>query len=290
MSPTEVLDSHGERSEATRVRTSRLWWRPMVLKVSVGQASVIGTMSPYGTRPSLTSAWKPLQMPSIRPSRFFSRSRTASVTAGARKNAVMNLAEPSGSSPPEKPPGIITIWLLLISSTNACVDSATAAGVRLLTISVVTSAPARSKAAAESYSQLLPGNTGITTCGLATEEPTYTVFFGAWKSMVSTVAPLSSPLERYGNTDSMPDSQASCTASRSSVSPAALNTYSEVVVPISPISTKLETAGSLASSDSSTMNEPYAGVNRSSTAMLLFRVTPMRLPSVILNRASAVAP
>ena len=50
-------------------------------------------------------------MPSIRPSRALSRSRTASVTSGARKNAVMNLAEPSGSSPPEKPPGIMTIWL-----------------------------------------------------------------------------------------------------------------------------------------------------------------------------------
>ena len=38
------------------------------------------------------SAWKPLQMPSIRPSRLDSRSRTASVTSGARKKAVMNFA------------------------------------------------------------------------------------------------------------------------------------------------------------------------------------------------------
>ena len=131
----------------------------------------MSTMSPNGTRPSLMSAWKPLQMPSIRPSRFLSRSRTASVTSGARKNAVMNLAEPSGSSPPEKPPGIITIWLLPISSTSLAVDSATAAGVRLLTISVCASAPARSNAAAESYSQLLPGNTGMMTRGRATPEP-----------------------------------------------------------------------------------------------------------------------
>lgn len=160
MSPTSVFASHGERFDATRVRTRRLWWRPMVLNVSVGHSAVIGTMSPYGTRPSLISAWKPLQIPSIRPSRLFNRSRTASVTAGARKNAVMNLAEPSGSSPPEKPPGIMMIWLFLISSTKAAVDSATAAGVRLFTMSVLTSAPARSKAAAESYSQLLPGNTG----------------------------------------------------------------------------------------------------------------------------------
>ena len=108
--------------------------------------------------------------------------------------------------------------------------------------------------------------------------------------MVSTVLPLSAPLERYGNTDSMPDSHASCTCARSSVSPAALNTYAEVVTPISPTSTRFETAGILASSANSTMNEPYAGVNRSSTAMSSFSVTPMRLPSVILNRASAVAP
>ncbi len=168
----------------------------MVLNVNVGHSAVIGTMSPYGTRPSLISAWKPLQMPSIRPSRLFNRSRTASVTAGARKNAVMNLAEPSGSSPPEKPPGIMMIWLFLISSTSAFVDSATSVGVRLFTINVLTSAPARSKAAAESYSQLLPGNTGMTTCGLATPVPVYTVFFGAWKDTVSTVLPFSSPLER----------------------------------------------------------------------------------------------
>ena len=236
------------------------------------------------------SAWKPLQMPSIRPSRFLSRSRTASVTAGARKNAVMNFAEPSGSSPPENPPGIITIWLLLISSTSACVDSATAAGVRLLTISVVTSAPARSKAAAESYSQLLPGNTGITTCGLAMPAPVYTVFFGASNVMVSTLLPASSLLERYGNTDSIPDSHASCTFARSSVSPAALNTYSAVVVPISPTSTRLEATGIFSLSASSMMNEPYAGLNRSSAAMLSLSVRPMRLPSVILNSASAVAP
>ena len=38
------------------------------------------------------------------------------------------------------------------------------------------------------------------------------------------------------------------------------------------------------------MNEPYAGLNRSSAAMLSLSVRPMRLPSVILNSASAVAP
>ena len=50
-------------------------------------------------------AWKPLQMPRTRPSRFCSRSITASAAWGDRRKAVMNLPEPSGSSPPEKPPG-----------------------------------------------------------------------------------------------------------------------------------------------------------------------------------------
>ena len=108
-----------------------------------------------------------MQIPSIRPSRFCSRSRTASVTAGARKNAVMNFAEPSGSSPPEKPPGSMMIWLFLMSRTSSAVLSATLSGVRLLMTNVSTTAPACSKARAESYSQLLPGNTGMTTRGRA---------------------------------------------------------------------------------------------------------------------------
>ena len=67
------------------------------------------------------------------------------------------------------------IWLLWMASTSACVDSATAEGVRLFTMSVCASAPARSNAAAVSYSQLLPGNTGMITRGLAIFAPLYTV-------------------------------------------------------------------------------------------------------------------
>ena len=52
---------------------------------------------------------------------------------GERKKAVMNFAEPSGSSPPEKPPGIMTICDSPISRANSVVDSATASGVRLFT-------------------------------------------------------------------------------------------------------------------------------------------------------------
>ena len=83
----------------------------------------------------------------------------------------MNFAEPSGSSPPEKPPGIMTIWDARIRRANSAVDSATASGVRLFTTYTVGTAPARSKAAAESYSQLLPGNTGMTTRGAPEASP-----------------------------------------------------------------------------------------------------------------------
>ena len=50
-------------------------------------------------------AWKPLHMPRIRPSRRSRRSAIFSDTAGFLNVVAMNLPEPSGSSPPEKPPG-----------------------------------------------------------------------------------------------------------------------------------------------------------------------------------------
>ena len=81
ISPTRLRLSQGLRQLATRVRTSRLWCLPMVLKVSVGACSSGSVIRPKGTRPSLISAWNPLQIPPIRPSRFSSSSVTASATA-----------------------------------------------------------------------------------------------------------------------------------------------------------------------------------------------------------------
>ena len=106
-------------------------------------------------------------MPSIRPSRCFKSACTASVMAGLRKKAAINLALPSGSSPPEKPPGRNTIWLSPIRFASSFALSDTCAGVRLLMTNTSGCAPARSMARAESYSQFVPGNTGISTRGLA---------------------------------------------------------------------------------------------------------------------------
>ena len=104
----------------------------MLFLASVGESSPCGTISPYGTRPSLIIAWKPLHTPSTRPSRCFKRLFTASESLGFLKAASMNLPDPSGSSPAEKPPGNITICDLFIAFSKASTESLMPASSRLL--------------------------------------------------------------------------------------------------------------------------------------------------------------
>ena len=59
------------------------------------------------------------------------------------------------------------IWLSLTLAAKLSMDDATSEAVRLLITKISGSAPARSKALAVSYSQLVPGNTGISAFGLA---------------------------------------------------------------------------------------------------------------------------
>ena len=80
----------------------------------------------------------------------------------------MNLPLPSGSSPPEKPPGRKTIWAFFRARLNRSVEATMPAADRLLRTSTTGSPPASRTALALSYSQLVPGNTGISTRGLAT--------------------------------------------------------------------------------------------------------------------------
>ena len=79
----------------------------------------------------------------------------------------MNFALPSGSSPPEKPPGSMTIWLSRMALTSAAQLSVMSFGVRLRMTRISGSAPARANALAVSYSQLVPGKTGMMTLGFA---------------------------------------------------------------------------------------------------------------------------
>ena len=114
-------------------------------------------------------------MPSIRPSRSCRSLSMASAMISLRNTVAKNFALPSGSSPAEKPPGNITIWDLPISAAYSRTDSSISEAVRLRNTFVTTEAPARSKALALSYSQLVPGKTGINTWGFAVLwEQTYT--------------------------------------------------------------------------------------------------------------------
>ena len=139
----------------------------MVLKVRVGDCSVCPTISPYGTSPSLISAWKPLQIPRARPSLSFNSRITASLIFAFWNAVAKNLAEPSGSSPAENPPGNIIIWAWSMAFSKVSTESRISAASRFLNTLVMTFAPARSKAFVLSYSQFVPGNTGINTVGCA---------------------------------------------------------------------------------------------------------------------------
>ena len=61
----------------------------------------------------------------------------------------------------------MTIWAASMALTRASQLAVTSAGVRLRMTSTSGSAPAARKARAVSYSQLVPGNTGMMTLGFA---------------------------------------------------------------------------------------------------------------------------
>ena len=114
------------------------------------------------------SAWNPLQIPSASPSLSFRSFMTSSEIFALRNAVAMNLPDPSGSSPAENPPGNMMICESLIAFANASTESLIPCAVIFLNTIVCTSAPALSNAFAESYSQFVPGNTGINTFGFAT--------------------------------------------------------------------------------------------------------------------------
>ena len=79
----------------------------------------------------------------------------------------MNLPLPSGSSPPEKPPGNAIICAASMRFFISATEYSMSAAVRFFMTKISAFAPSRSKARAMSYSQLVPGNTGMTAFGWA---------------------------------------------------------------------------------------------------------------------------
>ena len=169
-------------------------------------------------------------MPSIRPSRLFSSSWMLSLMPASRRKDAMNLPEPSGSSPPEKPPGRITICALRIEFSSCSALSRRASAEKLRTTTISAAPPAFSTARAVSYSQLVPGNTGITASGFAL----LTAGAAALRSVKETLVRCSSEAAALvGNTLSSLPSKAAVSSSSVTDSPATVIFSSSVVWPTS---------------------------------------------------------
>jgi len=136
-----------------------------VLYVSVGESGCCPVISPLGTRPSLIRAWNPLQIPSASPSRSFNNFSTASFIFAFLNAVAKNFADPSGSSPALNPPGNMMICDCSIAFSNTSTESTISDALIFLNTFVITFAPALSNAFALSYSQFVPGITGINTVG-----------------------------------------------------------------------------------------------------------------------------
>ena len=85
----------------------------------------------------------------------------ATRTFSLSKMLTINLADPSGSSAAEKPPAKKIMLAFSILSTIVSTDLTIASSFSVTNGTKLTFAPSFSKALAESYSELVPGNTGM---------------------------------------------------------------------------------------------------------------------------------
>ena len=241
----------------------------------------------------------------------------------SRKTFAMNLPEPSGSSPPENPPASAKICAPFNSRSSISSESSRARGVLFAKTAIFVSAPATANARAISYSQFVPGKTGMST---------RTFFVGAAKLFLPSETQLLKSAsegcaasakegsagraglsDTGGNTFESFDSHA-FSASESEIFvygiPAFLSlttiSLSAIVSPILTIVPETKPALSIslsASGAASKMIEPYCGVKRSSEdafapgmcALVNESGTasmrpPIPFPIIIFVRASAMPP
>ena len=226
-------------------------------------------------------AWKPLHIPSTRPSLSFISLLISSVIAAFLKAVAKNLAEPSGSSPALKPPGNMIICAFLISSANSCAESRISSAERFLNTLVTTSAPARSNALVLSYSQLVPGNTGMNTVGLATLcLHTYTLSV-LYTGVSSSLPPFTATVGNTFSSVAFHEARASSTSIfTSAYSNAALSVTSPITVP---------SATPFLSAATSATIHPYIGAKSlSALTAEASSLTPSLLPNAILLTAAAI--
>ena len=250
----------------------------MVLNVKVGIVSSISLISPYGNNPNFTNAWNPLQIPNINPSFSYRCLWIKSFSFGFLKILLMNFPEPSGSSPALNPPGNMMICAFSISFANNSIESCISCGFKFLNTTVLTLAPASSNAFAESYSQFVPGNTGMNTWGLVIGN--FLVIVGVFWLKIFLASPFCSTL--VGNTFSNGSSQSLINSSKSNTTFSFTTiAFSLVVVP-----NNSNFALSISSATSKT-NEPYNGVNKSS---VLLNLNPILFPIQLFVITSAIPP
>ena len=163
----------------------------------------------------------------------------------------MNLPEPSGSSPPENPPGSMNICALSMSSASSSTDSPSDFASRLRRTKMLVFAPAALKRRIVSYSQFVPGNTGMTTRGDA--NLTDVDIVGRLSQVKVSVLTAGTDATFVGNIPSSVDSHALCSSSIVTVASLSVSDSSLTVLPIRRQSNLSEPSASPAVS---TINPP----------------------------------
>ena len=170
-----------------------------------------------------------------------------------------------------------------IAFSNSATESRISAASRFLNTFVITFAPARSNAFALSYSQFVPGNTGIKTVGCPI------LWLQIWMLSVlnscSFTAFASVCPETVGNTFSSGAFHVS-TASFNSI---VTSPYSSAALSVtSPMTVYVIASSDTFSAGTSAMISANAGANSSLLSTLLSIFTPIPLPNAILLTAAAI--
>ena len=205
---------------------------------------------------------------------------------GLRKVVAMNLPLPSGSSPPEKPPGSMTIWARRMAFSMRSMVSSMSETDRFFTTRISHWAPAFSKARAESTSQLVPGKAGMNTRGRAT------LMAGALFSRFShrgTSAVTGTGWALLGKIFSKVPIQAAHSSSREMRSPPS---FTSSLLEVRPKITgdRAASVERSASLESSTTKAPSWGAYRVSVDRPSAKRKPVLLPKHIRSTAAAAPP
>ena len=211
-----------------------------------------------------------MHTPNASPSRSFSNLSTASLIFAFLNAVAKNFADPSGSSPALNPPGNIIICALEIAFSNSSTEERMSSASKFLNTFVITFAPALSKALALSYSQFVPGNTGINTVGCPILWLHTCTVEASYNFSSTGISELSADF--VANTFSSGFVHASSASSIPIFTSPYANAFSFVT---SPIKVYSPTSSSNVSALTSATISPNAGAKIASLSKLLSRHTPI---------------